>query len=104
MKKTQCQPKWSVMKPPASGPTTEDRPNTAPNSPWYLPRSLGGNRSAMTANALVNSDAEPTPCTARKRMSCSVVWARPHSAEPAMKTRMPDTSTRLRPSASDSFP
>ena len=72
-KNTQCQPRWSVMKPPTSGPMTLESPNTAPNIPWYLPRSAGGKMSATMANALVNSEADPAPCTARARMSWSVV-------------------------------
>ena len=104
MKKTQCQPKPSVMKPPTSGPTTLDRPNTLPKSPWYLPRSAGGKRSATTAKALVKSAALPSPCTTLKRMSGTVPHATPHRKLPARKTRMPATRVALRPNRSDSLP
>ena len=40
-----------------SGPATNAMPKTAPNRPWYLPRSAGVNRSPMTASAIGNSGA-----------------------------------------------
>jgi hypothetical protein len=40
-KKIQFQLTRSVIKPPIHGPSTDDSPNTAPNSPRYLPRSTG---------------------------------------------------------------
>ena len=52
-KNTQCHDNRSVRKPPSRGPTTLDTPKTAPNNPWYFPRSAGGYRSAMTEKALV---------------------------------------------------
>ena len=72
--------------------------------PWYLPRSAGANRSATTANALVNSDAEPMPWTARNKISCSVDCASPHSTEPSRKIIMPASKIGLRPNRSDSLP
>src|SRR3970282_2066424 len=48
-KKTQCHEKLSVRKPPRAGPIRALMPNTAPNRPWYLPRSAGGNRSPAQA-------------------------------------------------------
>jgi hypothetical protein len=44
--------------------------------------------------------AAPTPCSARERMSISSVWARPHNAEPTMKTTRPIMNTRRRPNRS----
>ena len=75
MKKIHSQPSWSVNRPPSSGPATEETPNTAPNSPWYLPRSRGGMMSPITASA---SDIRPPP-------------PRPWTARPAIITSMPST-------------
>ena len=58
-----------------SGPATNAMPNTAPNRPWYLPRSCGVNRSPMTASATGNSDPAPMPWMPRKRMSIAHVLA-----------------------------
>ena len=41
MKKIRCHDQFSVRKPPRSGPRMAATPNTAPNRPWYLPRSGG---------------------------------------------------------------
>ena len=49
-KKIQCQLTLSVRKPPSPGPIRNEIPKTAPNRPWYLPRSAGVNRSPMTAS------------------------------------------------------
>jgi len=38
---TQRQLQWSVMKPPAVGPTMELRPKTAPKRPWARPPLFG---------------------------------------------------------------
>jgi len=58
-KKIQCQPPLSVRKPPSAGPISALIPKTAPNSPWYLPRSAGVKRSPMTASAIGKSDPAP---------------------------------------------
>src|SRR5436190_10539884 len=92
------------MKPPVSGPTTEDKPHAAPNMPWYLPRSAGGNRSATTANALVNRPAEPAPWTARNRISCIADCEIPHSSEPSRKITIAISRIRRRPNRSLSLP
>ena len=42
MKNTQCQPSWSVMKPPTSGPTTLDRPKTPPRERGKYQGLFGG--------------------------------------------------------------
>jgi hypothetical protein len=96
-KNTQCQPKPSVRKPPTSGPTTLATPNTAPTSPVYLPRTAGGKMSAITAKALVNSPAAPSPCTARAAMSAGVEGLTPHSTDPVRKMPMAVSSTGRRP-------
>ncbi len=104
MKNAQCQPNVSVMKPPSSGPTTDDSPNAAPKIPWYFPRSAGANRSATTANALVNSPADPAPWIARNAISCVAVRDTPHDSDPPRNTPIATSRIRLRPYRSDSFP
>ncbi len=79
-------------------------PNTAPNRPWYLPRSWGVNRSPMTARLMGNSAPAPSPWMPRKMMSWVMFWLRPDSAEPIRKIVMPIISNGLRPYRSDSLP
>ncbi len=85
------------MKPPSAGPMMNAMPNTAPNRPWYLPRSAGVNRSPMTARATGKSEPAPTPWMPRKMMSWAMVWLRPDSAEPTRKIPMPIMKIGLRP-------
>jgi hypothetical protein len=79
-------------------------PKTAPNSPWYLPRSAGVNRSPMTANAIGNSAPAPTPWMPRKVSSIAMFCERPESAEPIRKIVTPIMSNGLRPYRSESLP
>ena len=89
------------------GPSTLDSPNTAPNRPPNLARSRGGNRSAITEKAPVNSAPPPMPWMARNTISCIMPPpisgsgpnspASPHSTEPAMNTPIPLTRIGLRP-------
>jgi hypothetical protein len=104
MKKIQCQLIASVMNPPRAGPMIADRPKTAPNRPWYLPRSAGVNRSPMTASEIGNSAPAPRPWTPRNRTSCSMVWLRPDRTEPSRNSTMPIISNGRRPYRSDSLP
>jgi hypothetical protein len=104
MKKIQCQLIASVIKPPSAGPTIADSPKTAPNSPWYLPRSAGVNRSPMTASEIGKSAPAPRPWTPRKKTSCSMVWLSPDSTEPVRNSPMPIISNGRRPYRSDSLP
>ena len=97
----------SVRKPPSSGPITLLRPKTAPNRPWYLPRSAGAKMSAMIANATLVRAAAPRPCRARNTTSCIMPLpntlfrkgspAMPHRALPIRNTTIPNISTGLRP-------
>src|SRR6202158_4473102 len=52
--KTQRQFQWSVIKPPAVGPTIDARPNTPPKRPWARPRALAEKRSPITENTVAN--------------------------------------------------
>jgi len=63
----------STKKPPSSGPITVETPNTPPKYPWYLPRSRGGITSPMTANVVTIKPPAPSPCSARKAMSCTML-------------------------------
>ena len=96
-KKIQCQLSVSVRIPPRAGPMMKAMPNTAPNRPWYLPRSAGVNRSPMTARATGKIEPAPMPWRPRNRMSCVIVWLRPDSAEPTRKIPIPIMKIGLRP-------
>ena len=53
------------------------RPNTAPNRPWYLPRSAGVKRSPITASEIGNRAPAPRPWRPRKRISSVDVLGQP---------------------------
>ena len=88
-------PAWSVSSPPSSGPMTEETPNTAPTYPWYLPRSAGVKRSAMTMKVMAKMPPAPIPWTPREITSWLMpspssgsgpaIPARPQATEPARK-------------------
>ena len=80
-----------------SGPATKAMPKTAPNSPWYLPRSAGVNMSPMIASATGNSEPAPMPWMPRKRISIPMFWLSPDRAEPMRKITMPIMKIGLRP-------
>jgi hypothetical protein len=96
-KKIQCQLKLSVMIPPRASPISAESPKTAPNRPWYLPRSTGVNRSPMTASEIGKSEPAPMPWMPRKRISCHISPLRPESAHPIRKTEIPKMSSGFRP-------
>ncbi|CAM5378163.1 hypothetical protein SRIMM317S_06199 [Streptomyces rimosus subsp. rimosus] len=50
------------------------------------------------------SPPPPSPCTARKAMSCSIDCAAPHSAEPSRKVATAPRKTFLAPRESQSLP
>lgn len=79
-------------------------PKTAPKSPWYLPRSRGGTMSPTIAIDSTISPPPPSPCSARKPMSCGMFCARPHRADPIRKSTMADWKSFLRPYWSPSLP
>ena len=83
MKNTNGQPMVSVIRPPMAGPSRLESPNTAPNSPWYLPRSEGAKRSAMIASAIGNSAPAPRPWIPRAadELPHLVRQAREHGAD-----------------------
>ena len=106
MKKIHSQPSWSVNRPPSRGPATDETPKTAPNRPWYLPRSRGGITSPITASASAIRPPPPRPWTARPaimmsmpgRFSASEIGlAKPQISEPIRKTTIADWNIGRRP-------
>ncbi len=87
----------AVKKPPISGPATLETPNTAPNRPDHLPRSLGGTTSPIAAWAETISPPPPSPWIARNTISSVMPCAWPHSTEPTMNSTSAACSTTLRP-------
>ena len=103
-KKIQCQPHVSVMNPPMPGPSSDESPNTAPNSPRYLPRSAGEYRSATTASATGKTAPPPRPCRPRNRMNCHISWLRPHRSDATMNSDRAQMKIGRRPYRSESLP
>ena len=101
---TQRQLQWSVMNPPAVGPTMDARPNTAPKRPCARALCVGGKRSPMTVNTVAKSTPPKMPWMPRKTMSCVMSWASPQNAEAMTKPIIPTSKNGLRPNRSPSFP
>ena len=104
IRKIQFHPNASVMNPPSPGPTSDDTPKTAPNSPRYLPRSAGVYRSATTARAMGKTAPPPRPCRPRNRMNCHISWLNAHRAELIRNRLTAKMTIGRRPYRSDSFP
>ena len=92
------QPGPSVKNPPSKGPSTLDRPKTAPMSPMYLPRSRAGTTSAMIACESTIRPPPPTPCTARARIIIPMDCAFAPISEPSRNTAIANKYSGLRPS------
>ena len=60
--------------------------------------------SPITANVVTINPPAPSPCNARKAISCTMLWATPQSAEPTRKITIAVCSTFLRPYRSPSLP
>jgi hypothetical protein len=56
---------WPASRPPITGPSTLDVPNTARKKPWYFARSRGGTMSPRIASASENRPPAPIPWNAR---------------------------------------
>jgi hypothetical protein len=81
-----------------------DSPHIAVKSAWMRPRFSTVNRSpAMIAGNGIMTPA-PMPWTARKRTSCSIDCAAPHSSDPNRNRTMPASSTFFLPYMSDNRP
>ena len=98
------QPGPSVKKPPSSGPATLATPKTAPNRPWYLPRSRGGMMSPMMASARAIRPPPPRPWTARPPISIGIDWAAPAIREPIRKMTIASWNMGRRPRRSEILP
>ena len=93
-----------VSRPPASGPIATARPVTPPQMPNAMPRSLPRNASASRASDTANMIAPPTPCRPRDSCSISVLVAKPHRADAAVKMTRPTRYIRRRPYISARLP
>ncbi len=94
----------SVKMPPSSGPATTPSPATAPHTPTAWPRSSGGNMWVISANVCGSSIAAPIPCTIRKAISRSALFASPQMSEAVTNTARPLMNRFFGPSISPSRP
>ena len=83
---------------------TLDTPKTAPNAPWYLPRSRGGTMLPTMAWVSTMRPPPPIPCSARNAISSPMLWDSPDSAEPIRKITIAVMNRYLRPYWSPSLP
>ncbi len=88
-RKTQRQPKWSVVKPPTNGPTILPSPKTPMISPIQRPRSRGEKISPMVVTPSAIIAPPPIPVTARAAISSPMFWESPEKAEPIRKSNSP---------------
>ena len=79
-------------------------PKTAPNAPWYFPRSRGGTMSPTMAWASTIRPPPPTPCSARNAISSLMLRESPDSAEPIRKMTIAAMNRYFRPYWSPSLP
>ncbi|GAA4227261.1 hypothetical protein GCM10022254_14520 [Actinomadura meridiana] len=93
-----------MRNPPISGPAMLDTAKIIAEYPWYLARSLGSNKSPVTANIELIRHPAAAPCTTRNAISQSMDGAAPHAADPAKKPSSPTNRTTRRPNRSPSRP
>ena len=103
-KKIQRQDRPEVSRPPTRGPMATARPVTAPQTPNAVPRSWPRKASASRASETANMTAPPMPCRARDSSSISVLTAKPHSTEAAVKMTRPTRYISRRPNMSARLP
>ena len=72
--------------------------------PWYLPRSRGLTRSAMTPYAVTINPPPPSPCIARNPINWTMSRLMPDSTEPIRKIAIAAAKIFLRPYRSPSLP
>jgi len=84
-----------VKAPPNSGPTTEDKPNTAPTTPCSTGRLFKGTTYVTTVMIPLNIPAEPSPATARPTINALEVGAEPQMIDPISKIPIHIKSTVL---------
>ena len=96
-KKTQRQLSESVMIPPRSGPAATASPTVEPHMAIAPARSGPVYSAPISASAVANSAAPPTPWSARAMSSDNTFHATPHRNEATLKMTTPPAKTSLRP-------
>ncbi len=96
-KKIHSQPRASVRMPPISGPIATAPPTVAPQMPIAFPRSRPSNSCAISASAVENIAAAPTPCRPRAKLRMVGSEASPQRNEAKTKSPKPMLNTRRRP-------
>jgi len=104
IQKHQRQSRWSVNRPPRSGPATAETPNNAPIGPMYLPRSRAGMMSAMIACDRIIRPPPPRPCTARHTTSSPNDCENPAPADASVKRPIEKRNGQRRPHRSPNLP
>jgi hypothetical protein len=103
-KKTQRQPSASVRMPPTSGPEATAAPTVAPQTAIAPKRSAPRYSYPISASAVANSAAPPTPCKPLATSSAVMFQARPQSSEALVNTTTPNMNRRRRPNLSARAP
>ena len=85
-----------MMKPPTSGPTIDDIPQTLLKTPCMRVRSVSVYISPMIVSASGINPPAPRPCRARKTISCGIDCEMPASIEP---TRNSTIAGKIQPAA-----
>jgi hypothetical protein len=102
---TQRHDSHEVSMPPASRPMAAPDPDTAANTPNARLRSGPSLKLVViSASAVGEAIAPPTPCRARAASSQPDEVARPPSSEARVNSRMPEMNTRRRPRMSPARP
>jgi len=89
--KTQRQETWVTRKPPTSGPSTLEVPQTVENRPWTKARCSASYRSPKSVMVIGSRPPAPSPWSPRKRISATIELAVPQSSDPSRKK---NTATR----------
>ena len=104
-KKTQCQLRACVSRPPARRPSEPPATETNTYAPMARARSAApGNSVTMIARITDAWAAAPTPWSSRAPISSAWVDATPQSSDAAVKMTRPERKTRRRPSRSPRRP
>ena len=85
------------MIPPRSGPAATASPTVEPQIAIAPARSGPVYSAPISASAVANSAAPPTPWSARAMSSVRTFQAAPHRNEATLKTTTPPAKTSLRP-------
>lgn len=104
-KNTQRQSSHSTRMPPASSPMALPPAETAANTPNALLRS-GPSRKVVviSASAVGDAMAPPTPCSERAASNCQDSWESPPSSDAKAKSTTPNMKTRRLPRMSPERP